>query len=107
QFSESFSEQTLLHAIEQSNKASRNISLYFHIPFCESLCYYCGCNKIVTPHKSRARPYLERMIQEAALYAALISDERKVTQIHWGGGTPTFLSHEDMAFLMDATRQLF
>src|SRR5690606_34782783 len=83
QFNEAFSEQTLLQAIDQSNQTGRNLSLYFHIPFCESLCYYCGCNKIVTPHKSRARPYLERMIQEAALYAQLIHPDRKVTQIHW------------------------
>lgn len=107
QFNEAFSEQTLLQAIDQSNQTGRNLSLYFHIPFCESLCYYCGCNKIVTPHKSRARPYLERMIQEAALYAQLIHPDRKVTQIHWGGGTPTFLSHKDMAFLMESTRRLF
>lgn len=107
QFSDAFCESTLRQAIAESNQSARDISLYFHIPFCESLCYYCGCNKIVTPNKSRARPYLERMIQEAALYAERVDPARRVTQIHWGGGTPTFLSDVDMAFLMEATRRLF
>lgn len=107
QFQEAFSETALHNAIQRSNQAQRPLSLYFHIPFCESLCYYCGCNKVVTNNKSRARPYLERMIQELALYVDLFDQHKLVTQLHWGGGTPTFISTEEMSLLMNATRRLF
>lgn len=107
QFQEAFSETSLHHAIGRSNRAQRPLSLYFHIPFCESLCYYCGCNKIVTNNKSRALPYLQRMIQELALYADLFDKQKVVKQLHWGGGTPTFISDEEMSLLMNATRRLF
>lgn len=107
QFHESFSETALRAAITRSNKARRPLSLYFHIPFCESLCYYCGCNKIVTNNKSKALPYVERMIQELALYVHLFDQHKEVQQLHWGGGTPTFISDEEMSLLMNATRRLF
>lgn len=107
QFSEAFSQSSLFRAIIRSNKAKRDLSLYFHIPFCESLCYYCGCNKIVTQNKQRSLPYVERMIQELSLYADLFEPEKEVKQIHWGGGTPTFLSTDEMRLLMNATRRLF
>jgi oxygen-independent coproporphyrinogen-3 oxidase len=107
QFQEAFSEVALHNAITRSNQAQRPLSLYFHIPFCESLCYYCGCNKIVTNNKSRARPYLQRMIQELALYVDLFDQHKQVKQLHWGGGTPTFISDEEMSLLMNATRRLF
>jgi oxygen-independent coproporphyrinogen-3 oxidase len=68
------------------------LSLYFHIPFCSTVCYYCACNKIVTKNRSRAEPYVAALLQELALQAALFDDERTVEQLHWGGGTPTFLS---------------
>lgn len=107
QFQEAFSEAALRNAIKRSNHARRPLSLYFHIPFCESLCYYCGCNKIVTNNKSRARPYLQRMIQELALYVDLFDQHKQVNQLHWGGGTPTFINMEEMSLLMNATRRLF
>lgn len=107
QFQETFSEIALHNAIQRSNQAQRPLSLYFHIPFCESLCYYCGCNKVVTNNKSRALPYLEKMIQELALYVDLFDQHKLVTQLHWGGGTPTFISTKEMSLLMNATRRLF
>jgi oxygen-independent coproporphyrinogen-3 oxidase len=107
QFRDSFSEIALRNAIARSNNSGRPLSLYFHIPFCDTLCYYCGCNKIVTPNKNRALPYLERMIQEMALYADVIDPARQVRQLHWGGGTPTFISDSEMSVLMKATRKLF
>ncbi len=107
QFQESFSQSALFRAIVRSNLAHRPLSLYFHIPFCESLCYYCGCNKIVTHNKGRALPYLERMIQELALYADMFEPGKEVQQLHWGGGTPTFISDEEMSLLMNASRRLF
>jgi len=107
QFQESFTETTLINAITRSNQAQHPLSLYFHIPFCDSLCYYCGCNKIVTNNKSRSLPYIHRMIQELSLYADLFDNRREVKQLHWGGGTPTFISDDEMSLLMHATRRLF
>lgn len=107
QFKESFSEMALLNAISRSNNAAKPLSLYFHIPFCESLCYYCGCNKIVTPNKERSGPYLRRVIQEISVKAGLFDSSRVVKQLHWGGGTPTFISDEEMTELMAATYKHF
>jgi oxygen-independent coproporphyrinogen III oxidase len=107
QFRDSFSDLDLRNAIARSNAKAKPLSLYFHIPFCESLCYYCGCNKIVTPNKERAAPYLKRMIQELAMQATLFDTTRVVKQLHWGGGTPTYISDTEMTQLMVATRQHF
>jgi len=68
------------------------LSLYVHIPFCESVCYYCACNKIVTRQHGRAEPYLKSLEREASLHTALIGTGQAVSQLHLGGGTPTFLS---------------
>lgn len=94
-------------AVARSNRENRNLSLYFHIPFCETLCYYCACNKLVTHHKERAMPYLQRVNQEMALQASVFSAGRPVTQLHWGGGTPTYISEEEMTWLMERTREHF
>lgn len=107
QFQESFSQSALFRAIVRSNLAHRPLSLYFHIPFCESLCYYCGCNKVVTNNKSRSLPYIHRMIQELSLYADMFAPGKEVKQLHWGGGTPTFINDKEMSLLMNATRRLF
>lgn len=107
QFQESFSQSALFRAIVRSNLAHRPLSLYFHIPFCESLCYYCGCNKVVTNNKGRSLPYIQRMIQELSLYADMFEPGKEVQQLHWGGGTPTFINDEEMSLLMNATRRLF
>ncbi len=107
QFQESFSQSALFRAIVRSNLAHRPLSLYFHIPFCDSLCYYCGCNKIVTNNRGRSLPYVQRMIQELSLYADMFEPGKEVQQLHWGGGTPTFISDQEMSLLMNATRRLF
>ena len=65
------------------------LSLYLHLPFCATVCYYCACNKIVTNNRARAAPYLEQLQREIALQAACFTHSRKVHQLHWGGGTPT------------------
>ena len=82
------------------------LSLYFHIPFCDTICYYCGCSKIVTRNYSLAVPYLEYLEKEMKLQAPLFA-KRKVTQLHWGGGTPTFLDNQQMTDLMQMTRNAF
>jgi oxygen-independent coproporphyrinogen-3 oxidase len=83
------------------------LSLYVHIPFCESLCYYCACNKIVTQHHSRAREYLLDLAREVALHTAELGRTQPVSQLHLGGGTPTFLSDAELGELMDLLRGAF
>jgi oxygen-independent coproporphyrinogen-3 oxidase len=83
------------------------LSVYVHIPFCESLCYYCACNKIITKHHERAAPYLDALEREIALVAERIGPARTVSQLHFGGGSPTFLSDAEIARLMGALRRDF
>lgn len=87
--------------------ARRPLSLYFHIPFCDTLCFYCGCNKVITKDKNKAVIYLEYLTKELDLQARLFNVNDKVEQLHWGGGTPTFLNHDQMRALMRATRERF
>ncbi len=87
--------------------APEDLSMYVHIPFCATACFYCGCTRIATGNHARARPYLDRLKQELALQAARFSPERVITQLHWGGGTPTFLSDAEIAELMAAIRAHF
>ena len=80
--------------------AAAPLSLYVHIPFCESVCYYCACNKIVTRHHERAAPYLDALEAEIALYTAELGHRAPVAQLHLGGGSPTFLSDAELSRLM-------
>ena len=113
QFHEGFGEAEYRAWAERTNAISRAapqptpLSLYFHIPFCDTVCFYCGCNKIATKDRSKAQPYLDRVYKELALQSALFDDNRTVDQLHWGGGTPTFISHEQMRELMNETRRHF
>ncbi len=88
----------------------RPLSLYFHIPFCNTICYYCACNKIITKDHGRSAKYLKYLGKELALQGASLEGrdgEHEVIQLHWGGGTPTFLSHDEMRQLMGETRKHF
>ncbi|MFD2179161.1 oxygen-independent coproporphyrinogen III oxidase [Veronia pacifica] len=84
----------------------RPLSLYLHIPFCHTLCYYCGCNKVITRHRHKADKYLDVLEQEIKQRATRFG-ARKVTQIHWGGGTPTFLQKKQISRLMGLLRSLY
>jgi len=87
---------------------SRQLSLYFHIPFCNTICYYCACNKIITKDHGRSAKYLRYLAKELALQSSFLEGgDQEVAQLHWGGGTPTFLSHGEMRQLMAATRRHF
>ncbi len=94
---------------QRSNSQSppRPLSLYFHIPFCATVCFYCACNKVVTKDRSKAIPYLDRLYREVEMQGALFDGQRVVDQLHWGGGTPTFLSQAQMAELMTVTAEHF
>ncbi len=89
------------------------LSLYIHIPFCNTVCYYCGCNKIVTKQYDRAAPYLDLLLKEIDQVADSLRDsnggncKRPVTQLHFGGGTPTFMSNDQMRTIMTRLRERF
>jgi len=110
-FNERFGAPDLKAALSARRTASEIVcaplSVYVHIPFCESLCYYCACNKVVTRHHERAAPYLEALEHEVALVVEQIGPCRTVSQLHLGGGSPTFLGDHELAQLMGLLRRNF
>ena len=110
-FVEAFSEAHYIQALEQRREATRlkaqPLSLYVHIPFCESLCYYCACNKIITKHKDRAATYLRYLTREVELQVAHLGAGHSVSQLHLGGGTPTFLNDDELRELVAMLRRHF
>ncbi len=109
QFHAGFGEAELRDAADASNgdPIPRRLSLYVHIPFCTSPCFYCGCNRIITRDKSRSEGYLARLYREIALTAELFDRDREVIQLHFGGGTPNFLSPDQLREVVDALRRQF
>lgn len=97
----------LKHRRSGSGAKALPLSLYLHIPFCESLCYYCACNKIITKHHERAAEYLRYLGREMDLHTALIGTGQAVSQLHLGGGSPTFLSDAELRELMAMLRRNF
>ncbi|GAB0148633.1 MULTISPECIES: oxygen-independent coproporphyrinogen III oxidase [Marichromatium] len=107
EFDTSFDEAAYRATCARSNESGRPLSIYFHIPFCDTVCFYCACNKVVTKDRSRVAPYLDRVYRELEMQGALFDDSRVVEQLHWGGGTPTFLNDQQMVELMETTRRHF
>ena len=107
QFHEGIGQFDMLHALRDSRKALRPLSLYVHIPFCAHICYYCACNKVITKDRGRALPYLEKLQREIEIIGRHLDPQQKVEQLHFGGGTPTFLSHDELRHLMAHLRQHF
>ena len=108
-FHDGFGEAELREAALASNgdPIPRRISLYVHIPFCTSPCFYCGCNRIITRDKSRAEGYLARLFREIDLTAQLFDRDREVIQLHFGGGTPNFLAPAQLREVVDTLRSQF
>ena len=110
-FVEAFGEKEYILALQQRHVGSAAkampLSLYVHIPFCESLCYYCACNKIITRHPERAEVYLRYLSREIDLHTAHCGVGQHVSQLHFGGGTPTFLSDEGLRELMGMLKRSF
>lgn len=104
---EGFTDTDYRWHIAKSNVAGGPLSLYFHIPFCDTVCFYCACNKIVTKNRKHAEPYLDNLCREIAMQGELFDSSRVVNQLHWGGGTPTFLNDGQMQRLMAVTREHF
>ncbi len=106
-FHDGFGEADYRRHAAESNAKGNPLSLYFHIPFCDTVCFYCACNKIATKDRDMPAPYLQRLHKEIAMQGALFDRSRKVEQLHWGGGTPTFISHDEMRELMRVTGEHF
>jgi oxygen-independent coproporphyrinogen III oxidase len=110
-FVEAFAQSNLHQAldlrIQGLGQKNRPLSIYVHIPFCESLCYYCACNKIITKHHEKAEPYLRYLAKEVSLYTSAIGIGKSVSQLHLGGGTPTFLSDSELRALMTTLKSSF
>ena len=108
-FSSGFTEQDYRHHLAQRDGKPANppLSIYVHLPFCESLCYFCACNKIITREHGRVAEYLAYLDKEMTLVAAQIGPDRQAVQLHLGGGTPTFFSAEELGQLMEMLRRHF
>jgi len=107
QFNDELSADVYRAKAQESNESDVPLSLYVHISFCHSLCYYCGCNKIVTRNEDRVARYMEMLYKEIEMQSKLFDRKRKVEQLHFGGGTPTYLYKEQLAALMDHLRASF
>lgn len=107
QFNDELTQADYEAKAKESNESDVPLSLYVHIPFCHSLCYYCGCNKIVTRNEDRVSRYMEMLYREIDMQSKLFDRKRKVEQLHFGGGTPTYLDKEQLGALMDHLRNSF
>ncbi|MCK5717820.1 MAG: oxygen-independent coproporphyrinogen III oxidase [Thiomargarita sp.] len=108
QFTNDFDEKAYQDYAQKSNaEPLKPLSLYLHIPFCDTVCFYCACNKMATKDRSLTSSYVDYIQRELTLQSALFNRERPVTQLHWGGGTPTFLSHPEMRALMQSIKSNF
>ena len=107
QFTEAFDQQAYKQKIEESNASNQALSLYFHIPFCDTICFFCACSKIATKDRSKSPPYLQRVYQEMAMQSELFDNKRVVNQLHLGGGTPTFINPKEMTELMENIRRYY
>ena len=96
QFTDTVTWPMLAKEIERSNQTDRGLSLYFHLPFCQSLCLFCGCNTVITRDQGRSARYLDYIEKELDQKVALLNPDRKVVQMAFGGGTPTFLTPDEI-----------
>jgi oxygen-independent coproporphyrinogen-3 oxidase len=108
-FVEAFGEAECRHWIGSRNIGGikQPLSVYMHLPFCDTICFYCGCNKVVTRDHGRSAKYIKYLARELALLSQSLGAERAISQMHWGGGTPTFLSRGEMREVMSALNEQF
>jgi oxygen-independent coproporphyrinogen III oxidase len=95
-FTDTLSWPDLAEKILENNRTDRHLSLYFHLPFCETLCWFCGCTTVITTNHRQGGAYLNYLEKEAAQMSTLLNPRRKVVQVHWGGGSPTFLAPDEI-----------
>ena len=106
-WNDAFGPRDLENVFDEAESAKTPVSLYMHIPFCESLCLFCACNVVIEKNKSVAPPYLDVLKRETERISRSISKDRPVVQFHWGGGTPTYLSPEQIEDLFEFAREHF
>src|SRR5690554_981708 len=108
-FDYAFKEERFIPYLQERAQSDNNppLSVYFHLPFCRSLCYFCACNKIITQDHGRSAEYIRYVSKEMELLAPHLGKDRRTVQLHLGGGTPTFMSNDELAMLMDETRRHF
>ncbi len=108
-FVDAFGAETYKSWVQRRNIGGirRSLSIYVHLPFCSTICFYCACNKVVTRDRNKGRKYLDNLFREIELQAPLFGDDRQLDQMHWGGGTPTFYSMEQLASLHKKLQQHF
>ncbi len=99
--------QLLVDALQSRPEATQPLSLYVHLPFCSTVCYYCGCNKVITKDHSKSSRYLDYLEREIDMQVAELKGSHTVAQLHWGGGTPTFLNDAEMTRLMGILHRRF
>ena len=109
QFNDSFRQEQFLDEIIKTNYGENlpDLSLYFHLPYCDTLCYFCGCNMIITRNRDRVNEYTKYLKKEIDMVRTYILPERKVAQLHWGGGTPTHLNPDEIGDLISFINQSF
>src|SRR6185369_13424209 len=107
QFTAPTSLEPLLERIRSNNEAVNDLSLYFHLPFCQTLCWFCGCTTVITTQQDKSAVYLKYLEKELDLMARLLNPKRKAVQLHFGGGTPTFLLPEEIRALGQMIRSRF
>jgi len=108
-FDAAFDAEHLVNALfaRRAKGAPQPLSLYVHLPFCDTICYYCACNKVITKDHGRSAKYIRYLSKEVGIVSGLVDAGTRVKQLHWGGGTPTFLSAEEMTLLMRILRDNF
>src|SRR6516164_7357415 len=106
-FTDTVTWEQLSAKIEENNRTPRDLSVYFHIPFCETLCWFCGCTTVITLNHNQGRTYIDYLEKEVAQMAARLNPKRKVVQLHWGGGSPTFLQPDEIRRLGDLIHKHF
>ncbi|MCP5061738.1 MAG: oxygen-independent coproporphyrinogen III oxidase [Ignavibacteriae bacterium] len=109
QFHENFSAQNYIDEIKRTSEMENppDLSLYFHIPFCDTLCYFCGCNMLISRNRDRIKTYVDYLKKEIDLLKSYVGENRKVAQLHWGGGTPTHLLPEEIKDLVSYINSKF
>ena len=106
-FTDAVTWEQLSAKIEENNRAPRDLSVYFHIPFCETLCWFCGCTTVITLNHDKGKDYISYLGREVARLAPMLNQDRKAVQLHFGGGSPTFLRPDEIRRLGDIIHQHF
>ncbi len=106
-FTSSFTGNDFLQSLKENNRKDTEMSLYYHIPFCDTLCYFCGCNMLITRSRERIAEYLKYLKKEMELSAPYFNKKRNVGQLHWGGGTPSYLNPDEIISLTDSIKGHF